>query len=531
MGESQKKKGKFVLKSISDVLRNEGIYVGRKECKQETNPSKAFCQVKRTNWFGYNSQRGRLPTFDRELHLPPCLPKKFSFLARTRQHEQPHQSLSGIARFRKIVNMVKHQNIWSKGFQSNQRHLKSFMGPMQANGTREILTFDVNYFKPDTFSHETLGMKAKAILVRPTSLRSEEDIKYLYRHTLRLKCLRKYPIFVRMELSKCLLYDKFEKGRVVLRQGDTGYYFYFIISGSVLVEIENVNKDTGESVKVIAGELKAGSSFGDVALVRESQRVATIICHEDSEFLKVAKPDFDEVLKKNHKHELQHCMDLLHKHPLFKNWKTAHLDNTIGSSKMTEYMHGEMIFKDMSVPSEEIYCVVQGTCLVIQKAKVWERLPRDEHSKLMLLIHAENTRKEIAGGKEFCLSGISYCYFNSFLYRKVIKYWVIRTLREGDFFGLGEGRANMSTVAGDKTIILLVHKSIFREYGKGTDLGQLRSQLIKYYPTDEESLKNYLVWKRKKEYQKSVVLEAIGRRPESRDKDHYMLACKELNLN
>ena len=52
---------------------------------------------------------------------------------------------------------------------------------------------------------------------------------------------------------------------MVLRQGDVGYNFYFSISGSVLVEIENIN-ETGKLVKLIAGELKAAAlSFGDVA--------------------------------------------------------------------------------------------------------------------------------------------------------------------------------------------------------------------------------------------------------------------------
>ena len=50
---------------------------------------------------------------------------------------------------------------------------------------------------------------------------------------------------------------------MVLRLGDVGYNFYFIISGSVLVEIENINEKTGKLVKLI---LKAAaSSFGDVA--------------------------------------------------------------------------------------------------------------------------------------------------------------------------------------------------------------------------------------------------------------------------
>ena len=506
-----------LLKSVSDILRGDGICIGEKQ--QENG-----CRSYKISWFGYESLKREIPSFDTDLHCLPHPPNKLLLPGQTQRLEMPSRRPSGIERFRTIANTVKSQNIWWKSFESKPKHLKTFAGPIQADGTREILTFDVSYFKTDKFTHDSLGMKAKAILVKPTLLRSEHEIKYLYRYTLRLKCLRKYPIFVRMELSKCLLYDKYEKGRVVLRQGDVGYNFYFIISGSVLVEIENINEKTGKLVKVIAGELKAGSSFGDVALVRQSQRMATIVCHEDSEFLIVAKPDFDEVLKKNHERDLQHCLDLLHKHQLFKTWDRTYLDTTIGSSKVAEYMHGELILKDLSTPSEEIHCIVRGTCLVIQKVKLWEMVPIKAYTKLTTSIHAETIARATSTCNEFCLSGSTYRFFGSSLYQKVVKYWAIRTLKEGDFFGLGEGREDMTVVASDKTILLLVHKSIIREYGQDLDLGQLRGQLIKFYPSKEDCLRNFLSWKRRMQYQKKVVLEAIGRKLECKNEDHYILA-------
>ena len=61
-------------------------------------------------------------------------------------------------------------------------------------------------------------------------------------------------------------------------------------------------------------------------------------------------------------------------------------------------------------------------------------------------------------------------------------------------------------VASDKTILLLVHKSIIREYGQDLDLGQLRGQLIKFYPSKEDCLRIFLSWKRRMQYQKKVVL-------------------------
>ena len=45
----------------------------------------------------------------------------------------------------------------------------------------------------------------------------------------------------------------------------------------------------------IVGEMFAGDSFGELALLHDIKRAATIICKGDAEFLTVDKPDFDMV--------------------------------------------------------------------------------------------------------------------------------------------------------------------------------------------------------------------------------------------
>ena len=49
--------------------------------------------------------------------------------------------------------------------------------------------------------------------------------------------------------------EAFEKGRVVIRQGDIGFNFYFILSGSVFVEMQEEDQKTGKKHNMIIGEL------------------------------------------------------------------------------------------------------------------------------------------------------------------------------------------------------------------------------------------------------------------------------------
>ena len=56
-------------------------------------------------------------------------------------------------------------------------------------------------------------------------------------------------------------------------------------------------------VKWSAGEVKCGGNFGDFALMHGSVRRVSVITHEDCEFVKVDKPNFDEVLRRSHESE------------------------------------------------------------------------------------------------------------------------------------------------------------------------------------------------------------------------------------
>ena len=91
-------------------------------------------------------------------------------------------------------------------------------------------------------------------------------------------------------LRSFLFYHSFEKGRVIIRQGDQDFNYYFILSGSVLIEVQQEDPQTG--TKQHHGRVGPGTSFGEIALLHESKRRATIVCKQDSQFLTIDKPDF-----------------------------------------------------------------------------------------------------------------------------------------------------------------------------------------------------------------------------------------------
>jgi cAMP-dependent protein kinase regulator len=83
-----------------------------------------------------------------------------------------------------------------------------------------------------------------------------------------------------------------EAGDVVFSQGDVGDKFYLIHSGQVDVIVEEDGK------KEIVAQLRKGQYFGEMALINDKPRNATIIARAPSVFYTLGKEDFREALSR-----------------------------------------------------------------------------------------------------------------------------------------------------------------------------------------------------------------------------------------
>jgi CRP-like cAMP-binding protein len=88
----------------------------------------------------------------------------------------------------------------------------------------------------------------------------------------------------------------YPKGAVIIREGDIGSEMYIVYRGSVEIQKQTRAGDTYTVVK-----LKAENNvfFGEIALVDDDKRSATVIALEDSEFLVLNKEDFLNLGKTN----------------------------------------------------------------------------------------------------------------------------------------------------------------------------------------------------------------------------------------
>lgn len=86
---------------------------------------------------------------------------------------------------------------------------------------------------------------------------------------------------------------KFEAGKVLFREGDSGDTLYLIISGCV--RISKMRGGTEEALTV----LESKSFFGEMTLFNEGTRSAYAIAHEDSNIFVISAKDLTDLFKKN----------------------------------------------------------------------------------------------------------------------------------------------------------------------------------------------------------------------------------------
>jgi CRP/FNR family cyclic AMP-dependent transcriptional regulator len=85
----------------------------------------------------------------------------------------------------------------------------------------------------------------------------------------------------------------FEKGQQVITQGDAGDTLFLIESGAV-----RVLKKGSEGMEEVA-RLNAGQHFGEMSLIDDERRSATVEAVEHSKLIKIGRGDLESLLAKD----------------------------------------------------------------------------------------------------------------------------------------------------------------------------------------------------------------------------------------
>ena len=113
------------------------------------------------------------------------------------------------------------------------------------------------------------------------------------------KCdqLRHLPPEAIEDLLPCIQTLNKRAGEVVFRAGEPGDALYIVAAGKVEVLAGGEGADIASHS---IAQLKDGETFGEMALLAGGVRTATVRAVENTDFLKISKPDFERLITSNY---------------------------------------------------------------------------------------------------------------------------------------------------------------------------------------------------------------------------------------
>jgi CRP-like cAMP-binding protein len=104
-----------------------------------------------------------------------------------------------------------------------------------------------------------------------------------------------------MTMADSMAEEKYNSGDVICNQGDAGNYFYIVHEGTAICR----QKDADGNDKDVA-TLNSGNYFGEIALLTEKPRQATVVAEGALKVLALDKATFtrvmgpmDDIMKRN----------------------------------------------------------------------------------------------------------------------------------------------------------------------------------------------------------------------------------------
>ncbi|KAH6562720.1 hypothetical protein BASA62_008977 [Batrachochytrium salamandrivorans] len=237
--------------------------------------------------------------------------------------------------------------------------------------------------------------------------RTADDIKILFRAMRDIKAFKDLSDFILGQLCGVLKYKEYESGRTVFRQGDLGTSWYIILSGSCSVQVSNTGRVDDRTTVTTLVE---GNGFGDLALVNDKPRNATIITTSYCEFAIAEKSiyiyacinsatldvslwrdglrlqvDYNQIIRFIHERGVKEKIIFLQKIPMFSEWSAVKLRQIAQLIIWRTYAAGEVIQTQGQILTD-FHIIKAGKCHLYQnlcisttktKVKIGELSERD----------------------------------------------------------------------------------------------------------------------------------------------------------
>ncbi|XP_074659054.1 cyclic nucleotide-binding domain-containing protein 2-like [Tubulanus polymorphus] len=226
-------------------------------------------------------------------------------------------------------------------------------------------------FNPLLFNRDKIHTRVpewtRSILELSADERTERDIHRLHALLRGLKSMSRFTQKVQLAMCRAFSYMSVDAGRVILRENHVGLSFYFIYSGSVFVNVSDVT-NSGEHFVTTEKILTQGESFGELALLKDVKRSATVTTRENCELLTIDKYVFSEVCPQIFQQEIHEKFRFMSSLAVFSRsyWPDSRLSALCFETVTLDYKINKVIVRN-SQTDDYMYICMQGKCRILKR--------------------------------------------------------------------------------------------------------------------------------------------------------------------
>ena len=212
--------------------------------------------------------------------------------------------------------------------------------------------------------------KIKSLLEIPPSKREDKTCTELMNLTKNLKIFENISRSIEHQnICNTLTIETYQPNQIIIKQGDKGECLYHILHGIVSIQL-SIQIDTGikdktqvVSVQKNIGELTDGDFFGEVSLIYNIPRTATIKALTETTLIRIDKHPFNRYLKHLFEGQLEDQIEFMRLCPIFKGLDKDLLIKLGIRANIKKFATGQIILKTES-KCDSIYIIRRGTVKV-----------------------------------------------------------------------------------------------------------------------------------------------------------------------
>ncbi|CAE7943998.1 PKAR, partial [Symbiodinium sp. KB8] len=156
-----------------------------------------------------------------------------------------------------------------------------------------------------------------------------------------------------------------ESGHRIIQEGDTGDHLYVVTDGSMdCVKVI-------DGVEMVVKTCVKGDLFGELALLYNCPRAASVQCREPAVLWELDRATFNNIVMEGVQRKRNQCLSVLSSVPLFSSITRGELENIIDALKMERRPRGDVIISQGEV-GDHFYIVYEGQ---VMASKITEESP------------------------------------------------------------------------------------------------------------------------------------------------------------